>query len=315
MAREITHESIRGNFDVDPYHDELISNPNLREAFNEATRQGYEGEEAHAYSHFVVFGPGEAERQFDEEIIEAVRDDAEAQLKGVGAPESNSIEKYAPDGIDYEKVDDALLRAHEKAVEWKVGERAEDIDLDKAPGIWGSQSEVPDWVLNSLESLIDSGNVVWSGGYSRLPPSAEAEVKRILEDRMTQPQGWSLSSLLDDLKDHYPNKSDDYLLNILRNETSAVLNTAREQAYVERDDDREYEYEWIGPTDHRTTDTCLEIAETVESEGGSVTLDRLKEILYEKAVEHSDREGTPERVDDWQPHYQCRRTFTRVVDL
>jgi hypothetical protein len=80
MVEEITHESIRGNFDIDPYHDELISNPELREAFNDAKEMGYGQYEAHAYSHFVVFGPDEAEQQFDEELIETIRADAETAI-------------------------------------------------------------------------------------------------------------------------------------------------------------------------------------------------------------------------------------------
>lgn len=237
---------------------------------------------------------------------EALRKGAEAALSGSRLEKAN-----APD--DYEKCDEALLEAHEKAVQWKADQSLDEYDISKAPGIWESDDQVPEWVLEALEELIRAGNVVWQGGYERLPPSAEARIQQILEDRMTQPQGWSLDSLLNDLSDAFPDQEDEYLLNILRNETSALLNTAREEAYELRDDVDEYLFDWIGPNDHRTTDTCLSIEDRVEDEGGAVPMDRLKEILYEEAVAHSDNEGTPERVDDWQPHYQCRRTFVRRV--
>lgn len=214
---------------------------------------------------------------------------------------------------DYEQCDDALLDAHEKCVQWNADKSLDEFDISKAPGIWSSDDQVPDWVLDALERLIRTGDVIWHGGYDRLPPSAEAEIQQVLENRLTQPQGWSLDSLLNDLKDHYPDHDDEYLLTILRNETSALLNTAREEAYELRDDSDEYVFDWIGPDDWRTTDTCTEAKEEIEDRGGAVPMEELREILYEKAVEHSDDEGTPERVDDWQPHYQCRHTFTRKV--
>jgi len=237
---------------------------------------------------------------------EAVRKGAESALNG------SRLEKaHAPD--DWLECDSALLEAHEKAVQWKADQPLDEYDISKAPGVWESSDQVPDWVIEALEELIRAGNVVWQGGYERLPPSAEARIQQILEDRLTQPQGFSLDSLLDDLKDAFPNQEDEYLLNILRNETSALLNTAREEAYELRDDADEYLFSWDGPVDHRTTDTCLAIEDRIEDEGGAVPMDQLKQILYEEALAHSDDEGTPERVDDWVPHHNCRRTFTRRV--
>lgn len=248
------------------------------------------------------------------EEVESGSADAEGDESGVEVDQQDSFSKRVPDAFDYEAVDEALLEAHEKAVQWKADQSLDEFDISKAPGIWESDDQVPDWVLEALEELIRTGDVVWEGGYERLPPSAEAEIERILEDRLTQPQGWSLDSLLNDLSDKYPEQDDDYLLNILRNETSALLNTAREEAYELREDAEEYLFRWIGPVDHRTTDTCLSIADRIEDEGGAVPMDRLKEILYEEAVAHADDEGTPGRVDDWMPHFQCRRTFVRRVE-
>lgn len=214
---------------------------------------------------------------------------------------------------DYEKADESLLSAHEQSVQWKAGEAFEDIDISKAPDIWNDG--VPEWLRDMIGRVVERGGVVWSGDYDRLPPSAEAVVKDVLDEQLTDSGGWTMTQLLQSLSNRYPDKSDGYLLNILRNEVSAVLNSTREEIYRERgpEVDEEYEFDWIGPTDHRTTDTCLSIEDRIEDRGGSVPMDELKLILYEEAVAHSDDEGTPERVDDWQPHYQCRRTFTRTV--
>jgi len=296
-----------GERPVDGDWDSLISNPDLREAFNAAREDGFDTDEAHVWSQVAVFGEEWAREKFDDDAVDAVQ-------KRVSGVESGPVLKEAPQDFDYESADEALLAAHEKAVQWKAGQHIDEFDVSKAPGIWESRDEVPDWVMAALERLIRAGNVVWSGGYQRLPPGAEATVQDILEEKLTQPQGWSLDSLLDELSDAYPDHSDDYLLNILRNETSAVLNTAREEAYEAAEGpDEQYAFDWIGPNDHRTTDTCLAIEERIEDEGGAVTMARLKEILYEAALAHADAEGTPERIDDWQPHYQCRRTFVRRV--
>lgn len=280
----IKAESPVEDLHADPDHDALYSDPEQQRAHLEA--KGYS----------------------DEEIEEILSEGSEEAVE-----EGNSKNKsHNPPG-DYETCDDALKAAHESLVQWNADKRLSEFDISKAPGVWESQDQVPDWVLETLKEMIRSGDAIWHGGYEKLPPSAEAEIQKVLEDKLTQPQGWSLDSLLRDLKDHYPDVEDDYLLTILRNETSAVLNTARERAYEEREDAEEYVFDWIGPNDWRTTDTCLAIEEEIEDRGGAVPMEELREILYQKALEHSDDEGTPNRVDDWMPHHQCRRTFTRRV--
>ena len=244
----------------------------------------------------------------DEEAVGEMWDSIIEELQSEGEETEKS------EDFRYEAVDDALLEAHENVVQWKADEY--EPDLTKAPRVWGSSEQVPDFVLDTLRDKIRSGQVIWQGDYERLPPSAEVTVEQVLEERMTQPQGFSLQSLLSHLQEALGDTEveDGYLLNILRNETSALLNTAREEAYEESEEaDEEFVYDWVGPTDHRTTDTCLAIEERIEGEGGAVTMPRLKEILLEEATAHADEEGTPERVDDWMPHWQCRRTFVRRV--
>lgn len=292
---------------VDGDWDTLISNPEYRKVFNTAEEAGFTQKDAHVIATVEANGEELATGKYGAERVK------EVMQSWSGVDKSASKLQKAQTPPDYEECDDALLDAHEKCVQWNAEKDFDEYDISKSPGIWESDDDVPEWVLDALEDLINGGNVIWQGDYERLPPSAEAEIQQVLMDRMTQPQGWSLNSLLNDLKDHYPDHEDEYLLNILRNETSALLNTAREEAYKLRDDSEEYVFDWIGPTDSRTTDTCLSIEERIEDEGGAVPMPQLKQILYEEAVDHQDDEGTPERVDDWQPHWQCRRTFTRRV--
>lgn len=196
---------------------------------------------------------------------------------------------------------------HKNLVEWDGD------DLSKAPPAWASEEDIPEFVKDVIHRVIGMG-VTWDKfeGYSR---QAAQAIRNSLEDNLTQPQGWSIESLVNDLQEMYSGLSDEKATNIARTETSAILNTARAEAYEERGDDVDYHYYWQGPNDHRTTKVCEEIKEEIESRGGNVTMDTLQTILMDKAKKYEGtREGgTPERVDEWTPHYQCRHTFIRDV--
>ena len=58
---------------IDPYWDGLISNPDLREAFNEAKERGHETQEAHVVARLEVFGEEQARDQFGDDAVDAVQ--------------------------------------------------------------------------------------------------------------------------------------------------------------------------------------------------------------------------------------------------
>jgi len=126
--------------DIDPHWDALMSNPALGEAFGYATNElGYDEHiRAHAYARFVVYGPEYAERKFDEEVVESVREDAERQLKAVTGRESEGIEKQDESPLNplqYQHADKLLFEAHEESVGWKAGTHPDNYDISKAPRI------------------------------------------------------------------------------------------------------------------------------------------------------------------------------------
>lgn len=237
-----------------------------------------------------------------ERFVESLGGDVGGNLKNAADGDSAALSKS-----EYEATDDALREMHKNLVEWD-GE-----DLSKAPPAWNSDDDIPEFVSEMIRSVIDQG-VVWSQfeGYSR---QAAKAIRNSLEENLTQPQGWSVASIVDDITEMYSGMSDEKALNIVRTELSAILNTAREEAYERRDDDGSYRYYWQGPSDHRTTKVCEEVKQVIEDRGGNVRLDELKSILMQKARKYEDtREGgTPERVDEWTPHYKCRHTFIRDV--
>ncbi|MHC3439570.1 hypothetical protein ACYJ1Y_16130 [Natrialbaceae archaeon A-gly3] len=71
--------------------------------------------------------------------------------------------------------------------------------------------------------------------------------------------------------------------------------------------------EWSVPNDERgCSPVCEAAAEEIADRGGSVSVPELKTILTEKAEKYDD--GTPERMDDWIPHKECRTTPIEVMD-
>jgi hypothetical protein len=209
----------------------------------------------------------------------------------------------------YEKVDDVLFEAYEKMVWWNLsGEQP----LEKAPSMWRGADRVPEFVEQWIEAAFDSG-AFWEGQFEGLPQSAFLRLRDVFEDSFTQPQGWSLSSLVENLRDEFPAMGENQAETIARNESAAILNTAREEAYEAREDAVEHVYRWLNPQDHRTTDICNAIIDEIEARGGAVAMPVLKDILREYARAYAGEGGTPERVDEWLPHYACRSTFTRVV--
>lgn len=228
--------------------------------------------------------------------------------------QGDAAEKWAAAATDrllgksrYEKTDDALAGMHERLVQWDGD------DLSKAPAAWPSDDEVPEYVKEYVEDAIDSG-VGWDefAGYSRQTADA---IHDTFEEKLTQPQGWSVGSIVDDLQEKYSAMDDSQALNIVQTELSVIFNSAREQAYKDRDDGREYLFYWQGPSDHRTTDVCMEIKEEVDDRGGNVPMEELRSIVRSKAKKYAgtNQGGTPERADEWLPHFKCRHTMVRDV--
>lgn len=174
-------------------------------------------------------------------------------------------------------------------------------DLTKAAPAWSNETDVPQFVRDALLTTLDGG-VLWEG-------MEEAdEVRDVLEDSFTQPQGWSISSVVNRVQDTL-NVSESKAEGITRMETAAALNTTRMEGYREQNDG-DGSYYWGGPDDRRNTKVCEEIKAEIDARGGSVSYEELQSILrkYAEKYEGTRQGGTPERVDEWVPHYECRHS-------
>ena len=71
--------------------------------------------------------------------------------------------------------------------------------------------------------------------------------------------------------------------------------------------------EWSVPGDERgCSPVCEATAEEIDARGGSVSVPELQEILRANAEKYED--GTPERMDDWIPHKECRCTIIKAIE-
>jgi len=197
---------------------------------------------------------------------------------------------------------------------WALDEDQTSLDLQKAPALWTALGTISETVRELISDVIYGGDAVWGEYQTTQEPDADQVVKEVLEYNMTSPGGWSLGEIADDLQDRLDISQSD-ALDIARNETASTLNVARADAWEEyaRETGSETDevlYDWIGPTDHRTTPICRETEQEIQRRGGAVPLSELKGILREKAEQYADDGGTPERVDEFHPHFNCRRTFS-----
>jgi len=201
--------------------------------------------------------------------------------------------------VDYEKLDEILTEAHKTQV-WPD-------DLTKAPTMWSSDDEVPDFVERWISDVIENVDPMWQGSFKDVPVTEENKVHETVKDSLTQSQGWSTASIANNLQQKFDWMTQDRAEIIARQEVAAVLNKAREVAYRARPDADQMVFDWVGPDDGDTTDICHDIKSRIAAKGGATTLDQLKDILKEVAEKYDY--GTPKRVEQLLPHFQCRHTI------
>ena len=97
------------------------------------------------------------------------------------------------------KIDSFLLEAIEKSSWWVEAEYAEgSADLSKAPGIWRESDRVPEYVREAISKVINSTSWGWMK-FDSLSIEQANELEDIVEERLTQPQGWSIESIASDI--------------------------------------------------------------------------------------------------------------------
>lgn len=250
-------------------------------------------------------------------IVTEWGEDPEEDAKEISKTEEIIVGSMKRNGISFDDVFESISTAYDNTVWWAYNEDSP--DLSKSPNMWNEANpseEAKQWIEAALEH-----DPIY-GEYVGLPRLAPINIERMYRRRLRRDQGFRIEDIVDDLMDLFPSIDEDKALNIARTETSALLDTAKdlahdaEMAEIEEEADSPEEVEeeepkfvWEGPNDESTTDICSKVGEITEERNG-VTLDELQDLLKRHA--RKSKSGTPGRVNEWSPHYQCRRTFERV---
>ena len=264
----------------------------------------------------------EAGRKADEAGLDATMQDGKTQVAdgefdapepggapsgglggGPGPPQggNDGVEEQA----DARRAVDVLQDAYEHVV-W-----ADDVDgvEQKAEPFFDEDEDVPEFAKQLVNRAIQSGAVF--ADFDQLGAGARLKLTDFFADKLTQPQGWSLDSLANDIADEF-DVDREYAEDIARNEAGNILKKSREIGYKEQGLDDEAEFKWVGPEDDRKHEACWWLLEKTNPDHGGTPrpLDELKELVQEanrRFVEGHD-------ARDWSPHIGCRDAYVRHYD-
>jgi hypothetical protein len=130
----------------------------------------------------------------------------------------------------------------------------------KAPS-WESSDDVTAQTQEWVDVVTDMQDPVFDH-YENIPDLAGLEVKSIIKRELTRESGWSLDSIIEQLRPKFElAMADNQLQTIARTETAATLNRAQ----LTLPDAGERVVKWVGPSDGRQTDLCNDLADATES--------------------------------------------------
>jgi hypothetical protein len=186
--------------------------------------------------------------------------------------ETGKSERRTLTKAECETIDRVLLHAHKTQVS------PESVDqIEKAA--WSGDQSVPEYVFDAIRDAIADGAVFRD--FDSIPGDVVDTVEGILEDNLTQAQGWSLDSIVDDMSKTFPGVDTADIEAVTRTEVTSVLSTAREKGYERRGQaDGDDVFYWEGADDSRITDACKELLELTNPRHGGTPrpLDELIEL-------------------------------------
>jgi hypothetical protein len=145
-----------------------------------------------------------------------------------------------------------------------------------------------------------------------IPEQAQQKLEGLLEENLTQDQGWSLNSIVEDMQDAFPGVDKEDLEVVARTETSSVLNEARERGYESFEDSADDRFYWQGPSDARTTEACEELKERTNPQHGGDPVPMNELVRLEEDV-HQEHFPHLSAFRKHTIHPNERHTFVRQV--
>lgn len=144
---------------------------------------------------------------------------------------------------------------------------------------------------------------LWNKKFEGLSKTKSNAVKSIILDAVVSKE--ALSGVIKKIEKVGVDK--EQAENIVRTESAGLKNKTREFNFqqAQKDQDKEFKFKWLGPSDKRTTDICQSIKKRTAK---GVTMKELKKIIKEEA----DKRGVEARPDDLIAHPGERHTFIRA---
>lgn len=220
-------------------------------------------------------------------LVDGAADPRNADDPGVGEAQAESDQPV-----------DVLQKAYEHLV-W-----SDDAVEQKASPFFDEDEDVPEFAKKLVRRAIQAGAVF--ADFDELGAGARLKLTDFFSEKLTQPQGWSLNSLADDIVDEF-GVDREYAEDIARNEAGNILKKSREIGYEEQGDLDDRRFKWIGPEDDRKHEACWWMLEKTNPDHGGTPrpLDELKDLVQEanrRFVEGHD-------AREWSPHIGCRDTY------
>lgn len=205
---------------------------------------------------------------------------------------------------DLSDATETLFKAHQHLV-WP-----DLVEQKASEPFWSQDEDMPEFVQDLIERGIRSTTI--SKLSEHLPATAtRSDVRNFFEQKLSQPQGWSLRSLTTDFADEFgitEQKAED----AVRLRTKQFLDKGRELGYEAQGNTDDRLFKWVGPIDDAKTDSSWEILEKTNPDHGGTprTLPELKRIVQEARSKHF-----PELTDaEWADGWQDRDTYVEHFD-
>lgn len=176
--------------------------------------------------------------------------------------------------------------------------------------VYASREDVPPNVQSRIADAVHRND------FRTIEDAPSARLEQYFEEKLTQPQGWSIDSLARGLRKRGFVESEN-ARTAARTESAAILSRAREDATAElaasvNDDVLHY---WDGPEDDGVTEMCQWLKEQTNPEFGGtpVTMDELRDLQDEAIRRFSDHDPGAAAVRAHVLHPNERHTHRAIL--
>jgi hypothetical protein len=214
---------------------------------------------------------------------------------------TQAADRYGPDpdATAAEQAADVLGEAFEHLV-W------DDPTEQQAQPFWGAAEDVPANVQRHIESAVARTD------WTMADQISASTLQPFFREKLTQPQGWSIDSLADDLADQ-ADVEEDYAQTVARSGAARVLTKAKAEAFRELEEraGQEALYYWRGPDDSDTSEGCAQLKDLTNPDHGGTP--RPLEEFHDLQREVHDEYFEGLAFDEAALHPQERHTIEATV--